>query len=354
MSEDAFFDPIARGLAAGAAQTARTAAANTPSISADRPATSIFDPAGWSAHTRLFSVADTSAATLYWPWVIRTDHISSPLGKYYMYFSTDHDSGAGGIYLAYANNPAGPWTQYGRVFVDLAAGSNQTETPSVMWDPVNNNYRMFYQQYAARHGPGDSLTSIGAQSTLSAISTDGLSWTKDPNFFLDKLFITSALGDGHTGYFIPSRTRNGVFAYSLAGGGTPAHFIMWSCRGDLSTWISDWKMLGGEKHLVAGGDLSGRRIDWNSASIVNVKGEDLLIFRLAEEVSGSTPGNNAIAIAPLLPGYRGLASRPSIIWTAVESWETSDVRTASAFVDNGALYVFYAFQNHIGVFSHVL
>lgn len=46
-----------------------------------------------------------------YPSVLRMDgHISKPLGKYYMYYAP-HDT-PGGICLAYADKPEGPWTEY--------------------------------------------------------------------------------------------------------------------------------------------------------------------------------------------------------------------------------------------------
>lgn len=44
------------------------------------------------------------------PSVIRTDKLQNPLGRYYMYYAP-HDA-PGGICLAYADAPEGPWTEY--------------------------------------------------------------------------------------------------------------------------------------------------------------------------------------------------------------------------------------------------
>ena len=44
------------------------------------------------------------------PSVIATDQLQKPLGRYYMYYAP-HNA-PGGICLAYADSPAGPWKEY--------------------------------------------------------------------------------------------------------------------------------------------------------------------------------------------------------------------------------------------------
>lgn len=58
------------------------------------------DPSSWSERSLLITAgADTPASTVYWPWVIRTDRIANPLGRYYMYYTTDHDARAGASFM---------------------------------------------------------------------------------------------------------------------------------------------------------------------------------------------------------------------------------------------------------------
>ena len=42
--------------------------------------------------------------------VIATDQLQNPLGRYYLYYAP-HNA-PGGICLAYADSPAGPWKEY--------------------------------------------------------------------------------------------------------------------------------------------------------------------------------------------------------------------------------------------------
>jgi len=320
---------------------------------------SILEPASWSAHQLMFTSADTGAANLYWPWVIKTDKISAPLDAYYMYFSTDHNSGVGGIYMASAPSPLGPWTQRGLVYVDPASswGSNvgQTETPAVVWDQHNSVLRMFYQQSGAKYGASNVTNALGDQSTLSATSTDGVTWTKDPAFVLDIPAANYVYGNGHTGYFLPFQTRTGMYAYSLAGGTDFGAFTMWRCRGQLNDWQSNWQKLPFSQEFTQGGTLAGRRIEWNSCFVANSGGVDYLIGRASDGASGGATSNCRIVAARISPSYDSIIERPTVIWSPVEAWESTDMRSVCPYIENGVLYVYYTInKTHIGVITHVL
>lgn len=320
------------------------------------PKGSLTDAASWSARTYLFQTSDTAAPTeIYWPWLIKTDHIPNPLGKYYLYFSTDHHGGSGGIYMAYAESPLGPFTQYGQVYVDLSTPSiGQTETPSVIWDDYIGKYRMYYQQTAAKYGAGNATSAIGAQSTLSATSADGLSWVKDPAFILDMPFTSAVHGDGHTGYFLPFRTRNGLFAYSLAGSTEGADFNLWTCTGTPADWVSDWRTLGYSRHITQGAPLGGRMIAWNHSFIVESGGLSYIVARLSSGASGADLNDDRIVVAQISPNYRNIMTRPQIIWAGEDAWEGTNLRAITPFVEGGILYVYYNVFGKFGVFSHVL
>src|SRR5690606_1323207 len=89
------------------------------------------------------------------------------LDRYYLWYSTNHDAGPGGVYLATAPALEGPWTDRGLVFVDTVEG-NQTETPSVLWNEATGTFHMYYHQ----NGLGNT------QSTALATSPDGVTWTR--------------------------------------------------------------------------------------------------------------------------------------------------------------------------------
>ncbi len=316
-----------------------------------------FDDAdSWSEPVRLVTAgADTPAATVYWPFVVKTDRIASPLGRYYLYYSTDHDAGAGGVYMSYSDNLSGPWVSYGEVYTDSAAGSSQTETPSVLWDSHAGNFRLFYHQVSAKYGVSDASSALGVQSTLSATSSDGLTWTKDPDFVLDVPALADVHGDGHTGYFLPFRTRRGTFAYSLYGGGDGPDFVLWRCVGGLDDWRTDGASLGYEYHMTQGAPLDGRRVEWNSSFVAESGGVEYLVARLNDGASGSDPGDCLIAVAPISADYRKVVGRPVVVWEASQTWETENLRSVCPYIENGVLYVLYSVnETTIGMISHVL
>ena len=97
----------------------------------------------------------------------------TPVGNYYMYYSTNHAVGEGGIWLATAPNPEGPWTKYNgdkglnRIYFDAVEGTD-SEQPQVVYDELENRLIMIYHQ----GGVGN------AQVSMLALSTDGINWTR--------------------------------------------------------------------------------------------------------------------------------------------------------------------------------
>lgn len=149
-------------------------------------------------------------------------HLESPLDNYYAYYSTDHDVGAGGIYLATAPTPEGPWTEYGLVYVDSAQGS-QTETPCVVWNPFTRELHLYYHN----SGAGGA----GRQSTALATSTDGL------NFNRYGIVLPTTPEYTHTGYAHVWRDGATWRAYSLLEDTTDTYGF-WSSA-DGKTWSLD-------------------------------------------------------------------------------------------------------------------
>ncbi len=99
------------------------------------------------------------------PMVIRADeHLSSPLGRYYMYYAP-HDA-PGGINLAYADNIEGPYTDYsGNPIVSKTfEGINVSHVsgPHVIWADQYGKYLMYF------HGENNT--------NRWAYSVDGISW----------------------------------------------------------------------------------------------------------------------------------------------------------------------------------
>lgn len=335
-----------------------------------RLGTGLDDPASWikspvpiTRSTIAASVSGEPAgqySTIYWPWVIRTDNLPNPLGQYYMYYSTDHGisggAATGGIGMMFGPTPLGPWTNYGQVFVDTASqspGNGETETPSVVWDPYSNNYRMFYHQNGAQWSGGNA---IGQQSTLSATSTDGITWTKDANFILDVPNLLWQHGDGHLGYFLPFQGRSGLFAYSLYGGTVGADFALWACDGPLNSWQTEGGTLGYSSHLLPTSILGeAGHTGWNSSFVVQSGGQEWWVGRLSNFAAGATAANCRIAVAPISLDYKKLLARPVVIWRPTLPWESNDLRMCNPYIEGGVLYVYYSIaKNYVGVISHAL
>lgn len=186
-------------------------------------------PVAWGASTIVLTKAEMIAGTglnsIYWPSVVDARGIPGAPGNFLMFWSTDHDPGAGGIGMAYASTPSGPWTIQGKVYADTSAGT-QTETPTVVRD--GDNLVMYYQQ---------SGVGVGAQSTLYATSTNGISWVRQ-GIALEKP-RTSLPGDGHTGYAKVYKMGRALWlAYSLYGGTDYPRWAIWYSA-DGKSWCLD-------------------------------------------------------------------------------------------------------------------
>jgi hypothetical protein len=315
---------------------------------------SLLDRASWSAPKLMFDEASAPKG-VYWAWLFKTDKLTNPLAPYYLYYSPDHGTDGSGIYLALALSPVGPFVQYGLVYRDTAAGSTQTETPSIIWDDVLGKVRLFYQQVTAKYGPNDSLSANGVQSTLSATAADGIAFVKDPKFILDIPSVNAVQGDGHCGYFLPFKTDRGWFAYSLCGGGYGGATILWRSNGRADKWTTDYRQLGYNRQLTKGAPLNGRIPAFNHAKVLRSGGVDYWIGRLTSGAFGGQAGDDRIAICQISADYRTLMSRPQIIWEASASWETNDLRSVTFYEEDGVAYVYYTIGgNKLGVITHVL
>ena len=282
---------------------------------------------------QLRSGADSSVGT-YWPWVADVRHVSGRLDSWYMWTSTDHDAGAGGIGLASAPAPEGPWTDRGLVYVDTVQGS-QTETPTVIWNEVEGLFFLYYQQ-----------TGVGfQQSTLLATSRDGRAWTRVGKV-IDVPSATSQPGDGHTGYAMVGRIGGLWYAHHLKGGTNFPHFgLAYSYDG--REWHLDPRSLGYGAHIVA----AGTRIEWNHGNVVWWAERLWWIGPINNFSSGSAAKAGHIGAAPISADLRQLIGRPITLWRAMESWETPDLRAVTAITDNGRLLVYYLCGDRIGLLT---
>lgn len=264
----------------------------------------------WTPLGPAFNAAAGAYSSLYWPWIL--DRQTYPAlsgafdGRWVMYYSTDHNPGAGGIAAAVADDPAGPWTNHGQVFVDTGPGFS-TETPSVWWDPDASLFRMFYQQAA-----------VGAsQATLQATSPDGLVWTKLPQANGILVQPGPFPGDGHTGYAIPfhgSGPRE-MGAYHLMGGGNQPHFGMAFSRDNGATWRADPRpLMYGYDQIAA--VSPGMRIEWNSGHLFEYVEQRWWIGLISNFASGGGAVSRHIVQASLSDDGRRLLGTPEKVFPA--------------------------------------
>lgn len=296
------------------------------------------DGPSWTKAGPVFAAADGIYPSLYWPWVLdREAHPAlsgSFAGRYVMYYSTDH--AAGGIAVATAHSPTGPWSSHGQVFNDPGPGFS-TETPSVWWDPYAGVFRMFYQQ-----------AGVGAsQATLQATSPDGLSWSELPQ--ANGILITPGPwpGDGHTGYAIPmpGPGLREMVAYHLAGGGDRPHFGMSISRDGGATWQTD------PRPLMYGMDqlttvAPGMRIEWNSGHVFDHAEQRWWVGLVSNFSSGGGGVSRHAVQAPLSDNGRRLLGVPEKVFPADPA---SNMRAVFLLEQPGVRWLYYQVGNTISV-----
>jgi len=289
----------------------------------------------------LFNTDATTAAgfsTIYWPWVMKvTGKIASPLGNYYMWFSTDHAGGSGKVGLAYANSLTGPWTIHGQVYQDTHSGS-ETETPSVVWDEPNSRFIMYYQQISPSGG-------IAGQATLYATSTNGTTWTRQG--IAADVPSGSEYPSAHTGYFRPFRVGDGWVAYSLLRGTNSPRFALWYST-DAVDWTLDPRPLGFGAEWLA----YGWRIEWNTTNVIELDGRPTWLGLISDFSSGGSVRDAYWAVAPLSADLRTFAGPPRQILTPSGAWETDNMSNGHALVEDGKLWLFYRSGDNDGTTKH--
>ena len=186
-----------------AAQNATYGRSSTAALTDESKSRSMA-PNFYRINQNVLTQAASGLNSLYWPWPIRvSDKIPGALADIYVYFSTDHDNGAGGIAMAYTNDPATALTPHGVVFTDTTGGA-QTETPAVMW------------------AESDNLVSIGSALAVDA-ATDTVTKTAH-GLKNGRSVYVGAVAGGAAGitpgiYYVVNATAN-TFQLSRTGGRT--------------------------------------------------------------------------------------------------------------------------------------
>jgi hypothetical protein len=108
-----------------------------------------------------------------------SDYFSNPLGAYYLYYAP-HEA-PGGIMLAYASTPTGPWTKYGSgpIITNNWPGHysvSHVSSPHAIWNPLEGRLFLYF------HGENTA--------TRLATSADGIHFTEE----------SKVVGCGHFGW----------------------------------------------------------------------------------------------------------------------------------------------------------
>lgn len=281
-------------------------------------------------HLNIFNNTFTNTPnTIYWCWVIRVDDkIENPKGKYYMYYSTDHEGINGAIYLAYSNDLLSGWTSIGQIYKN---GGYETETPSVMWDEKNKKFIMYFHSYGTTLGE--------AQTSHYITSENGINFDDSTKTKLLNLDMTKLSGDGHNGYFHPFKIGNKYIAYHLLGGGNTPRFGL-SYSDDGYNWITDYKQIG---YLCL---KDNRYMSVNHCTIINKYGLDWLIGANTNFTSGATAKNAYVGIVPMQDLYTPIGYDEKL-FELNEIGESANIRQVSLYQEDNKIYVFYQCDNNL-------
>jgi hypothetical protein len=275
---------------------------------------------------------------LYFPSVVHMTPIlgSAAIDNFYMYFSTDHTQGEGGIGLVTAPHPTGPWTDRGRVYVDTVDGA-QTETPCVIWNTDTNKFHLYYHNNFWATG---SLT-YRSQATCLATSTDGVNWTRYANNPIVTVAEYEFPGDGHTGYARVYRVAGLWIMHHIMGGTNNGHTGVSYSRNGIN-WITDPRPFAGHMDY-ADTSYIDRKISICSASSYpfHFRGQLWTTFLISNPVSGGVIQNAEIYYSTFnnvrQPSYmiKGLAPGT---W---DEWDSLSISLPWVIEYENKLYMFY-------------
>jgi hypothetical protein len=188
----------------------------------------------------------------YYPCLVSMSSVRAFPFDYALYFSTDHDTEEGGIWLHLCNGDpteAANWVSYddaveaGRfdhldqkpsanpIYLDTVQGDGHTETAYA--NVIDSTVYLTYHKNNCGHN----------QATLLATSTDGINFSRlngDADSIILDYEPSERHGDGHTGYFrwTPnpfSGIEHAYVGYSLHGGGDNFHSAIWGSN-DAIQW----------------------------------------------------------------------------------------------------------------------
>jgi hypothetical protein len=278
--------------------------------------------------------AQVGLSSIYVPWIVKVpDAVAAAYpqyGKWRIYTSTDHDTGAGGIAIGIstADDPldTSKWTwlrNAGSAKMFVQGSGDQVETPCVVFNPATNLWHMYYQ---AQSGSGSSVL----QMTRLATSVDGVTnWTVVGNV-LDNPSNTIA-GYNHRGYARVYYIDGTWCAWHLQGNGTAVSAYGWSFSMDGINWVTDRRRVGAALQMTDGVLRLG------ISSLFHWRGDVWALISATDYVSGSTAaGTVRTGVAPINASddYRSFRGRPQFYpsWSTLVGAETSVSGPPPSFV----------------------
>jgi hypothetical protein len=328
-------------------------AASPVAVGASRTATdSEFPRVRKPRASALFTKAQQAATTIYWASLVDLS-LGGGSGIAGLY-STDHvvDHNLSGVFMVWWPNVTALLndepTFLGRIYRDDVSGY-QTETPSVVWDPATELWRLFYQQATVSGA-------VGVQSTLQATSSDFGSvgnpkgtWTR-VGIALD--IDASIPGDGHTGYAKFYEFEGQKRATSLCGGGDDGASAWW-VTDDWVTFKWDGFAPRSVERLA---QLSGYEPedDWTFTrpTILHWRGQPWAMTTASPATSGAETITRQLVTGRMATDLRTMVSAAIDITPTLDGWESEqlDQFGIPAYLD-GRIFVPYRVGGASGAFG---
>jgi hypothetical protein len=281
----------------------------------------------------------TGATSITWPYVVNVGVIPglSPINKFYMYYTTDHDTGYGGVYLATGPTPYGPWIGQGLVFQNTGTPNSQTEDVSVIWNEDESLFFMYVKV----------LTAAGDMQTNLVTSPDGVTWTEQ-GAAVFKPGSNNNPGNGQTAYMRPFKIGHQWHAHIMIGGGAIPFFDV-AHSDDGRVWQLEGRALAyGADQLV---DVPGATtpiaqnnmlILWNSGDVIWWRGQWMWIGILSDYSYANGTKNSRIAYAPISSDFRSLLGRPKyLLQPPTGANESYNIRAVHSHVYQGRIFLTY-------------
>ena len=270
--------------------------------------------------------------TIYWPWIIRVDDkLDNPLGKYYLYYSTDHAMNNGGIGLAYSDNILDGFTDYGKIYQN---GNKETETPCVIYDYKNRKFIIYFHSLASYEGEH--------QTSWRILSDDGINFDSSTLTKAFDLNHNELMGDLHNGYLHPFNIGDTWYAYSLMGGGDNPTSAFHISEDGGYTWKTDYKQMGSWGYKPENDTL----LNPHHGTVIQKYGIFWWVGARTNFTSGSNPKvRSSIDIVPLNDFTHPAAKSSVLISMDNEEYESDNIRQCTCFYDEGNIYILYQCDN---------